>query len=150
MDLNTVSDPGDNLRRALFDGATVNYSIRDLRSVRLPASAARSEGTTPSGPSYESRVVVHRTGELAFPVEIELTLANGDTVTQTWDGRGRDDVITQVALAPVVSAQVDPRDAIALDEDLLDNARSVERPTPLALGERALYLFELMLGGLTP
>jgi hypothetical protein len=143
-------DAADNLRRALFDGATVNYSIRDLRSVRLPAAAPRSDALAPAQARYESRVVVHRTGELMFPVEVELTLANGDRVTHTWDGRGRDEVLTQIDLHPVVSAQVDPRDAIALDEDVLDNARSVDRPTPVASWERALYLFELLLGGLTP
>ena len=104
--------------------------IRDLRSVRLPPLAAQPAGS--ATPHYESRVVVHRAGELSFPVEIELMLSNGDSITHAWDGRGRDRVLTQVAVAPVVSAQVDPRDVILLDENLLDNARSVEHPTPVA------------------
>ena len=51
---------------------------------------------------------------------------------------------------PVIRAHVDPRDAIAIDEDLLDNALSVERPAPIDGWDRALYLFELVLGGLVP
>ena len=59
-------------------------------------------------------------------------------------------VLTQIAIAPVVSAQVDPRDAILLDENLLDNARSVEHPTPIASWDRALYLFQQLLGAVSP
>lgn len=143
------AEAAENLRRALFDGAGVNYSIRDLRSVRLPAPAPAADGSG-GGPRYESRVVVHRAGELVFPVEVELTLASGDRVTHRWDGHGRDKVITQIDREPVVSAHVDPHDTIALDDELLDNARSVERPAPIATWDRALFAFELLLGGLTP
>ena len=146
-----------NLRRALFEGGGVNYSLRDLRAVALPrraasASAAGAGGAAggSEGPRYESRVVVHRAGELQFPVEVLLTTSDGERLVRTWDGRGRDEVITHVGAHPVVSAQVDPRGAIEIDEDLLDNSLTVGRPAPVGVWDRALYVFELVLGGLTP
>ncbi|HWO07971.1 MAG TPA: M1 family metallopeptidase [Polyangiaceae bacterium] len=152
------ADAALNLRRALFEGAGVNYSIRELRSVTLAAQPtagapdAGDEGDTGShaGARYESRVVVHRAGELELPVGVLLITSDGQRFIHRWDGHGRDEVITHVGGSPVVSAQVDPDDAIAIDDNLLDNASRVDRPAPLAVWDRVGYTLELLLGGLTP
>jgi hypothetical protein len=39
---------------------------------------------------------------------------------------------------------------VLLDEDLLNNARSVRTTQPLALWERGLFAFQFALGCLTP
>jgi hypothetical protein len=149
-----------NLRGALFEGHGVNYSVRDLRSVRRtePTSPTRPEGATggagvePSGAGsrVESRVVIHRHGELQFPVQVELITADGERIMESWDGVGRDGIILHVGAAPVISVRVDPDDAIAIDESLLDNALRVDPPKPLDTWERALYTFQLLIGWLGP
>jgi peptidase M1-like protein len=155
-----------NARAALFDGGGVDYSVRDLRSVQLPAAAASADpaapasggatGGQPATPSggaahrFESRVVIHRHGELTFPVGVLLVTESGERIRREWDGQGRDQVFSIVADRPVTIARVDPDDAIAIDEDLLDNALRVEPPAPLDTWDRVLYAFQLAIGWLTP
>jgi hypothetical protein len=156
-----------NARAALFEGATVNYSVRDLRSVQRPIAAAGTEpanggasGGLPPSPSpgarpslgqrFESRVVVHRHGELSFPVRVLLVTATGERITRDWSGQGRDEVISYVGDQPVTMARVDPDDTILLDEDLLDNALRIDPPAPLDTWDRALYAFQVLIGWLTP
>jgi hypothetical protein len=152
-------DAVDNARGALFHGHGVNYSVRDVRSVRRrqpepapdatgAAAAGGAPGTSTSG--FESRVVIHRAGELRFPVRIVLTTSNGERIERHWDGRERDEVILHTAEHPVSAVRVDPDDAILIDENLLDNAWRRERQRPLAVWDRALFAFQLLLGGLAP
>jgi hypothetical protein len=159
------SDAVENARGALFHGHGVNYSVRDVRSVRRRepaepppgAALATSAGVAAAGGApatatsgFESRVVIHREGELRFPVRIVLTTSNGEQVERLWDGSGRDEVILHVAEHPVSAVRVDPDDAILIDENLLDNAWRSERSRPLAVWDRALFAFQLLLGGLAP
>jgi hypothetical protein len=147
-----------NLRGALFEGRDVNYSVRDLRSVRRPDRSGSTPSDAPTGgagdgPSatsgrYESRVLIHRHGELRFPVQVALVTADGERITERWDGMGRDGVLLHVGSSPVISVRVDPDDAIAIDENLLDNAWRVEPAPPRDTWERVLYSFELLIGWL--
>jgi hypothetical protein len=138
-------DAAANARAALFEGAGVNYSLRDLRAVRRTAAAQRE-----SPGLYESRVLVHRSGELRFPVDVLLIHSDGHRASYTWSGEGRDEVIRVTGDYPVVSARVDPDDRVLLDENLLDNAFGAPRPTPLDSWARVVFAFQLLLGGLTP
>jgi hypothetical protein len=146
-----------NVRGALFQGQSVNYSVRDLRSVRrservpgLPDPAGGEPAALGDAPRFESRVLIHRQGDLQFPVQVVLVTAGGERLYRGWDGAGRDEIITYVGHEPVVSVRVDPEDAILLDEDLLDNALRVDPPAPLATWERAVYAFQLLIGWLGP
>ena len=134
-----------NVRAALFDGAGVNYSLRTLRSIQK-ADASVPVDARP----FESRVVVHRDGELRFPVQVLLRTPSGERIERRWDGQGRDHVIEHVGPEPVVFAQVDPEDAVLLDDSLLDNALRSEPAAPLATWDRMSYVIELLLGGLAP
>lgn len=141
------ADAAQNARAALFDGGGVNYSVRSLRSVRRPAPGA-------GGSLYESRVVVHRSGELHFPVEVLLLRSNGERSRHSFDGQARDAVFEVAGDHPVVSARVDPADAVLIDEDLLDNAWNMGTPslgTPnMGTWDRAVFAAQLLLGGLAP
>jgi hypothetical protein len=144
-----------NVRTALFAGGTVNYAVRELRSVRPRSPASAGAGGTsgdadPAGAKqpFESRIVIHRHGELEFPVQVLLIAADGERIVERWDGVGRDGVLVHVGSSPVVSVRVDPEDAIAIDENLLDNARRVEPPPALATWERASYVWQLLIGWL--
>jgi hypothetical protein len=136
------ADAAANARAALFEGAGCNYSVRSLQSVARAAGAA--------GPAYQSRVVVHRSGELRFPADVLLTRSNGEQSRHPFDGQARDAVIEVAGEHPVVSARVDPADTLLIDEDLLDNAMSVTERAPIHIWDRAVFAAELLLGGLTP
>jgi Peptidase family M1 domain len=145
-----------NVRGALFEGQGVNYSVRDLRSVRRsdggggPApEAAGGAGDAVLG-RFESRALIHRHGDLQFPVRVVLVTRDGERVNRSWDGAGRDAVISYVGNEPVVSARVDPDDEILIDENLLDNSLRSDPPAPLATWERAVYAFQLLLGWVGP
>jgi hypothetical protein len=152
------ADAAANVRGALFQGQGVNYSVRELRSVRRPQPADASstgsggarDGLAPPKAAVESRVVLHREGDLRFPVHAVLVTSGGERITHLWDGVGRDEIITHVGSDPVISARVDPDDAILIDENLLDNARRAAPPAPLGTWERGLYVFQLLSGWLAP
>ena len=78
----------------------------------------------------DTRIVVERRGEVAYPVDVSFTLADGTTRTEHWDGAaerleldGRGRSIDAIA--------IDPERRIALQLSRLNDAR-VERPDPLA------------------
>jgi hypothetical protein len=145
------SEAIDNLRGALFVGSGVNYSVRDVRSVRRREPAGPGlDAPSPGSAGFDSRVVIHREGELHFPLRIVLTTADGEQIEHAWDGNGRDEVILHTGEYPVSAVRIDPDDAILIDENLLDNAWRSERPRPLASWDRALFAFQLLLGGLAP
>src|SRR5690606_32353604 len=116
-------DAVENARAILFEGAGVNYSVRDVRSVRRRAasSAAAPDGAgaggapgAAAGGRVESRVVIHREGELRLPVSIVLTTAGGERIEHRWDGRERDEIILHTGAHPVTAVRVDPDDAILI------------------------------------
>ena len=138
-------DASENVRAALFDGAGVNYSLRTLRSIQ------KADPTVPlDARPFESRVVVHRDGELRFPVQVLLLTPSGQRIERRWDGQGRDHIIEHVGPEPVVFAQVDPDNAVLIDDSLLDNALRSDPAAPLATWDHLSYLIELLLGGLAP
>jgi hypothetical protein len=145
---------GNNLRGALFQGQGVDYELSELGSAVLaaprghlpPGDAAPAEST----PQVESRVVVNRHGELQFPVDVLLVTAAGEQIWRHWDGSGRFAIFRYQGRSPVVSAVVDPRNQIAIDDNLLDNAKNREPDTGSKTLEASLYATQLLLGWLQP
>jgi peptidase M1-like protein len=144
-----------NLRGALFQGHGVNYLVRDLRVA--PLTEPRGI-LTPGAPQrsandpalFESRVSVHREGELRLPVEVLLLTADGERISKHWDGETRVEMISHVGASPVVAAVVDPSQHILVDSSLLDNAVR-QTPVPaLNTFDRAVYVFQLLLSWLAP
>ncbi|MCQ2252304.1 MAG: M1 family metallopeptidase [Bacteroidales bacterium] len=73
---------------------------------------------------YKSSVFVQRMGTMVMPVEVLVTLENGDTQLLTWDGKGRCKEFTIIGNSQVVSAQIDPQNKVACDIDLINNSVS--------------------------
>jgi hypothetical protein len=145
-----------DIRAAIHQGHGVNYVARDLRSARvaeprgmLPAPEIGAAPATASG-QFESRVDVHRQGELQFPVDILLITASGEQVWKYWNGDGRVEMVSHVGASPVVSAVVDPKGSVVIDENLLDNAVRQNPPFPVNTLDRLVYAFQLLLGLLAP
>jgi hypothetical protein len=101
------ADAAASARLVLMKGAGVDYAVEELDG---------------------SRVRLRRTGELVFPVDVELWLANGERRRQRWDGS---EELTIDAGAELDAVVIDPDLAVLLDHHLANNARR-RRPQPIA------------------
>lgn len=141
--LSVISDElgagaAENLKKMLFERGFVDYSVRDLDS--------RSVGGT-----FKSRATITRHGTLALPVTVRFALSDGDFVEPSYGGEDATTVIEIEHGAPLVSVTVDPGRKVALDENRLNDTRLFRRTEDsLRVGERAVYLAELLLHWLAP
>lgn len=102
-----------------------------------------------AAPCVRSTVLVRRNGSTAFTgtaqepsggfqsgraMEIELQFADGQAVSERWDGRSETRQLVYDAPSPVIRATVDPRDVLALDVRRLNNTRSATTTTTTASG----------------
>jgi hypothetical protein len=93
-----------------------DYGVQDLTSAR-------------DGDQYRTNVIVRRYGEALFPVELLVTFANGERITEHWDGKDRWKLYAYDRLAPAVSAQVDPNRVLLLDVNYTNNSKTLEPKT---------------------
>ena len=75
---------------------------------------------------YDTEVIVHRRGELRFPVELEVTFRGGARERARWDGQARWQRFTFATAAPAVTAVVDPDRKVVLDVNWLNNGRRLK------------------------
>ncbi len=96
----------------------------------------------------DSRVVVERTGDVAFPVDVRLDTADGTSQVQHWDGQG--DRVEIDAGQPVRSVAIDPDERITLELNRLDNFREQQPRVlgPLALAGRWMAFVQAALQAL--
>ena len=96
-------------------------------------------------------VLVRRRGTLAFPVDVELTMEDGSTRRERWDGSGEVKTIASGSGA-IRSAVVDPDRRVTIDANPENNAGSTAghvAGAPRTL-ERALYWAQIALQAVTP
>ena len=96
-----------------------DYGVQDLTS-------------TADDGRFRTSVVVRRYGEAIFPVDVLVTFANGDRVTEHWDGRDRWKAYTYDRPSRVVSAVVDPDRVLLLDVNYTNNSRTLAPRGPEA------------------
>ena len=90
-----------------------DYGVQDLTSAR-------------DGDQYRTNVIVRRYGEALFPVDLLVTFANGERITEHWNGTDRWKLYTYDRLASALSAQVDPNRVLLLDVNYTNNSRTLE------------------------
>lgn len=146
------------LELGLFEKGWVDYRVARLDVAREVSPGGAFDGAEgrvsrergPPGDRWVGRVVVRRLGTLRFPVEIELRTADGRRERRTWDGATGSTVLEWSGMSQLVGAHVDPDQRVLLDQDLTNNARTVDRaPTP-RVRERAALLLGLLLALLEP
>ena len=93
-----------------------DYGVQDLTSA-------------PDGDQYRTNVIVRRYGEALFPVDVLVTFANGERITEHWDGRDRWKLYAYDRVASAVSAQVDPNRVLLLDVNYTNNSKTLEPKT---------------------
>jgi hypothetical protein len=89
-----------------------DYGVQELTSER-------------DGERYRATVVVRRFGEAIFPVDLLVTFANGERVTEHWDGKDRWKIYSYDRQSAIVSAQVDPNRVLLLDVNYTNNSRTL-------------------------
>ena len=90
-----------------------DYGVQDIRSER-------------DGEQYRATVVARRYGEATFPVDLLVTFAGGERVTEHWDGQERWKLYVYDRRAPIVSAQIDPNRVLLLDVNYTNNSKTME------------------------
>lgn len=76
------------------------------------------------GAPEEYHIVVRlvREGEAVFPVAAKITLSNGETVREHWDGRERWVKYEYTRKARLRSVEIDPERKVLLDTSFADNS----------------------------
>jgi len=135
-----VSDASDRDLSWFFTPVFSGPSRWDYAVESMATDVLRNT-TCGSSPCVRSTVTVQRYGNTPFTgtsqepaggfqagraVEIELQFADGQIVSERWDGRSETRQLVYDAPSPVIRATVDPRDVIALDLQRLNNSRSTD------------------------
>jgi hypothetical protein len=71
---------------------------------------------------YRITVKLVREGESVFPVDMKMTLENGEIVRERWDGRDRWVKYEYTRDSKARSVEIDPERKILLDGSLADNS----------------------------
>jgi hypothetical protein len=146
------------LKIALFDKGWVDYDIRTLRNAPAVEPAGlfdrggQRETLTPKADptKFEGWVLVGHDGPLAFPVEVELTFADGSVKRTSWDGLGDSFRVPFNSTSPLVSAVVDPEERVLIDMNRQNNHRSLTSKAPMRTAERLFYWAQLFLQWIAP
>ena len=126
--MNTVNEvAGQNLdwywNQAVRGTQVLDYAILSARSVRADWADKNAPKKTKKGKTeYVSSLVVHRKGDFAFPVTLQVKFDNGETIRELWDGQDRWHRYTWQKKADLISAEIDPDHAILLDRDRFNNS----------------------------
>ena len=75
---------------------------------------------------FRTTVIVRRFGEATFPVDVVTTFANGEQVTERWDGIDRRAVYVYEKPARAAVVEVDPRRVLLLDVNYVNNSRMAQ------------------------
>ena len=129
--LRTVEEvSGKNLRwyydQAVYGTRVLDYEITRAESDRVDWYQDKTPKEKKGETVYKSYVVVHRKGDFLFPVEVLVKFDNGEEVREHWDGQDRWVRYTFEKKAKLVSAQVDPDQAVWLDKDFYNNSYAIE------------------------
>jgi hypothetical protein len=132
-----------------------DYGVEQFTSAR-PVTRGLNEGrpeptfqeTTNEG-SYRTTVVVRRYGEAFFPVDVVTTFADGEQVTEKWDGRDRWRVYTYDKTARGREVHIDPARVMLLDVNYTNNSATLEPQSEDAAGKWSMkwmvWLQDLLL-----
>ena len=123
--MNTVNEVAGQDLTWYWNQAVKGTNVLDYRILSASSVTAdgKSEGFSrkPDTP-YDTTVIVHRKGDFVMPVQLEVKFDNGETVHETWDGKDRWHRFQWRKNAKVVSAEVDYKHQLLLDDDRFNNS----------------------------
>jgi hypothetical protein len=131
-----------------IDYATTEVSVATLEPLAGLGVQAQPAAATDT---YQSTVVVERLGGAALPVDVTVIFDDGSETREQWDGQSRWRRFEYTGTQGVGHAVLDPKGALALDIDPLNNSRMREGGTRglVRLGLRWGFWFQSLLHVLT-
>ncbi|HEX8792748.1 MAG TPA: M1 family aminopeptidase, partial [Polyangiaceae bacterium] len=148
------------LRTALFDRGWVDYLVDYASSEESKRTAGmfdrsgkreRIEPGASDAGGYDNAVLVRRHGTLSFPVDVVMTMADGSTRVEHWDGEGESKRFSWHDSVALRGAVVDPDDHVLVDANLENNHAAAQSGGGAAATlERATYLMQLALQAVSP
>ncbi|MEL7021318.1 MAG: M1 family aminopeptidase, partial [Bacteroidota bacterium] len=131
---------GENMQwffdQVMYGTEECDYSVAAIQNnpVSQPYGAfgethdiiTNSEHIADSVITYRSRVIVHRLGELRFPITVSIQFADGTTRREVWDGQARSHEFSYTGTNRIIAAQLDPDECIYMDKNFLNNSRTLE------------------------
>jgi aminopeptidase N len=84
------------------------------------------------GKTAHTEVTVQRLGEAVFPVDVEVTFADGTRAREHWDGRDRWKLYSWDRPSAALSAEVDPDHVLLLDINRTNNSLTLAPQAPKA------------------
>ena len=153
-------------RSALFDRGWVDFEVESMSATKRPERVVASENEdedededaadaadnakddAEARPPYIGRAIIRRKGPLAIPVDVEFVAEDGTRKRVPWDAQTPWVALDYEGDSPLVSVLVDPDRKVTLDQNLLNNAKSVSRRASSRVAERLTYWTELWLTGL--
>ena len=90
---------------------------------------------------YNSKVIIHRAGEIKLPIEVLIHFKNGEEILETWDGQERTKIFRYKNSSKVTWAKIDPKNKIALDVNIKNNSLIIEPNKTITQKYTAKFLF---------
>jgi hypothetical protein len=149
------------LRTAFFERGWVDYVVEGVWAQEAPRAAGlfdrdgkreRVEPGKRDEGGWDNAVLVRRRGSLAFPVEVELVMADGTTRRERWDGEGESKRFAWHGATAVRACVVDPDDRVLVDYNVANN-RGAAAGRGGGAGrtlERTMYWMQLALQAVAP
>ena len=124
--VDSVECAEEPVRRGLFmeKGRRVAVTDEDVKRIGKERKKKKEE------PRYRIVVKLKREGEAVFPVDMKMTLENGETIREHWDGRDRWVKYELTKTSPAKRVEIDPEHKVLLDVNFENNSW-VSDPAPL-------------------
>lgn len=150
---NVDSTTSESMLSFLKDGinttSVLDYSVASVQNMKRPnsfglfgepfskdLSYVKGELTD----EYNTKVVLHRFGDLVIPVDVRIEFENGELIEDQWSGLTNSKTYSYNSSSRIISAIVDPEYKIRVDMDVNNNSYTViqERKTLWKYGLKAL------------
>jgi Peptidase family M1 domain len=141
--LKTIEEVSGQNLRWYFDQAVYGTAVMDYEIARASSEPVnwyeQSPANEKGGSSLlRSIVVVHRKGDFIFPVDVLVKFENGESARERWDGKDRWVRYSYEKKARLISAEIDPENAVRLDKNSFNNS-FVAKPDARAANKIARY-----------
>lgn len=104
-----------NRKQTGFEGAEFNGD-----SVSVRANSAKDDTI------YTATVQLERLGEIMLPVDVLVHFDNGETVTESWDGKSRFKDFSYTGTRKVNWVKIDPEYKIKMDVNYINNSMTMD------------------------
>lgn len=135
-DIDTARTRPINTAQGVFDGPGGRKTVSEKDAASKDEEAARARKQT-----YESTVVVRRSGGVALPVEVAFKFEGKPVERLRWDGRAPTKTFRFERPEKLKWADVDPDRKILLDVNWVNNGRRIEPNLRPAASWTARWLF---------